>query len=189
MPLDELGDGALLDQATLADDHEVVGHELHLRQQVAADEHGASIAGEEAEYVTHPLDALRIEPVAGLVEHHGVRVTEEHTGEAQPLTHAQRVAANLLLGDLRHADHLQHVVDAAHVQPVAGRQPAQVIAATATRVHVPCVEERGDLRERPGDLREPTTGETGVSGLRAGRARACSASWCSSPSRWDRGNR
>ena len=46
--VDELADRALLDQPAPADDDEVVGHQRHLRQQVAADEHRACPGGRGA---------------------------------------------------------------------------------------------------------------------------------------------
>ncbi len=102
--VDELADRALLDQPAPPDDDEVVGHQRDLRQQVAADEHRAALAGEVDEDVADPADALGVEPVGRLVEDHRVRVAEQHAGEPEPLAHAERVAADLALGDLGQPD-------------------------------------------------------------------------------------
>ena len=41
----------------------------------------------------HPADALRVQPVGRLVEHQHRRVGQQRAGDAEPLPHAQRVAA------------------------------------------------------------------------------------------------
>ena len=90
--LDELADRALLDQPAVPDDDEVVGHQgisdsrWLLTSTVLPCRRGA-------EHVADPADALRVEPVGGLVEDDGVRVAEQHAGEPEPLAHAERVAA------------------------------------------------------------------------------------------------
>ena len=146
--VDELVDRALLDQPAAADDDEVVGHQRHLRQQVAADEHRLALPGEVHEHVADPADALGVEPVGRLVEDHGVRVAEQHAGQAEPLAHAERVALDLAPGDLGQADQVEALVDARRGDPVRRRQPAQVVATAAARVHVAGVEQRPDLEQR-----------------------------------------
>ena len=98
---DEVVDRGLLDQPALPDDDEVVGHQRHLAELVAADQHGAALPGEVREHVADPADAFGVEAVGGLVEDDRVRVAEQHTGEPEPLAHAQRVAAHALAGDRR----------------------------------------------------------------------------------------
>ena len=88
---------ALCDDATISatvpcrtslpgrDDHDVVGEQLHLGQQVAGDQHGAALRGETAEELAHPADALRVEPVGRLVEDQHPRVAQHRGGDAEPL--------------------------------------------------------------------------------------------------------
>ena len=49
--------------------------------------------GERAQEVAQPADALRVEAVGGLVEHEHPRVAEQRRRQAEPLAHAERVAA------------------------------------------------------------------------------------------------
>ena len=109
--VDELAHRALLDQLATADDDEVVGHQRDLGEQVAADEDRAALAGEGDEDVADPAHAFGIEAVGRLVEDQRVRVTEQHAGESEALAHAERVAADLALGDRGHPDELEHGVD------------------------------------------------------------------------------
>ena len=56
---------------------EVLGGEGHLAHQVRRHEHGAALGGEVLQEVADPEDPLGVEPVDGLVEHHGLGITEE----------------------------------------------------------------------------------------------------------------
>ena len=104
-------DRALLDQPAAADHDEILRHQRHLRQEVAADEHGAALLGEVHEDVADPADALGVEPVGRLVEDHRVRVAEHHAGEPEPLAHPERVTLHPALGDVGETDELQHLLD------------------------------------------------------------------------------
>ena len=81
-------------QPAVGDDHDVVDGLLDLREVVAGDEHGAAASGVVAQEVAQPADALRVEPVGGLVENEDLRVAEQRGGQAEPLAHAERVAAD-----------------------------------------------------------------------------------------------
>ena len=155
------------------------GHQRHLRQQVAADEHGRALLGEVDEDVADPADALRVEPVGRLVEDHRVRIAEHHAGEAEPLAHAERVALDPALGDVGQPDELQHLLDAPARDPVRRGEPAQVVARRPAGVHVAGVEQAADLVQRLGAARRTAGRRTSPSPARTGRARACSASSCS----------
>jgi hypothetical protein len=59
------------------------------------------------------VDPRRVETVGRLVENQDLRVTEQRIGDAETLTHAQRVVANATLGlRRRQADEIEHLVDA-----------------------------------------------------------------------------
>jgi len=81
IPVDDAGDGTLLHQPPLADDDELIGHQRHLRQQMAGHEHSPVLLGEVSEKVADPADALGIEAVSRLVENHRVRVAEQGGGD------------------------------------------------------------------------------------------------------------
>ena len=112
MTIDELGDRALLDQPALSDHHEVVGHLGHLREQVAADQHRTALAGEVDQHVTDPANAFGIQPVGRLVEHHGLRITEQHSGQPETLLHPQRVRLDPPAANRFEPDQPEDLVDA-----------------------------------------------------------------------------
>ena len=84
-------DRTLLDEVTAPDDDEVVGHQRHLREEVARHEDGATLPRQVDEHVADPADALGVEPVRRLVEEDRVRIAEQHAGQAEALAHAERV--------------------------------------------------------------------------------------------------
>ena len=65
---EQVGLGALRDDAAVADDHEVVGDHLDLVQQVRGEQHRAAPVREVPEQPAHPSDAGRVEAVGRLVE-------------------------------------------------------------------------------------------------------------------------
>ena len=134
--LHELADGTLEDHEAAPDDHQVLGHEGHLREEVARHEHGAALGGEALQEPSHPLDALGVEAVVGLVEEEGVGVAEHRAGQAEPLLHAEREAADPLAGHLAQPDQAQHLVHPAPAQPVGGGDGPQVVAGLAGGMHI-----------------------------------------------------
>ena len=163
--IDELFDRALLDQPTATDHHQLVGHQRHLRQQMAADEHRLALSGQVGQDVADPADALGVEPVAGLVEDHGVRIAEQHAGDPEPLSHAERVRLHLAVGDLAQTDHADALVDPGLGDAVRRGEPPQVVPAAASRVHVARVEQRADLEQRPLDVGVRLAGKRRGAGL------------------------
>ena len=123
--------GDVLDQATPADDHVVLGHQLHLAHQVRRDEDGAALAGEVLEQVADPEDALGVEAVDRLVEHHDLRIAEEGAGDAEALAHAEREAAAAAPGDLAEADDVEHLVDPVGADAVGDGEGPQVVVGGA----------------------------------------------------------
>ena len=140
--------GALLDQPAASDDEQVVGHQRHLGHQVTRHQHRASLAGEVLQEVANPPDAFGVEPVAGFIQDDRGWVADQCPGEAEALLHAERVAAQLLVGGVGHADEIEHLIDATARDAVRGCHPAQVVAAAARRVDEPGIEEQADLVER-----------------------------------------
>jgi hypothetical protein len=94
------------------------------------------------------VDAFGIEAVGGLVQHEGVRITEKRPGEPEPLTHAQRIAADASTGGVRQTDLVEDVVDAAVRDTGGGGQDAEVVAATPARVKARCLEHCADVPDR-----------------------------------------
>ena len=86
---DELSHAAIRDEPAPPDHDQVVGGVLHLRHQVAGDEHRAALGRQRLHQGADPQDALRIQPVDRLVEHQDLRVPEQRRGDAEPLAHAE----------------------------------------------------------------------------------------------------
>ena len=86
--IDKLLHGAFAQQLALANDHEAVCGELHLRKQVRGNQHGAAGLGEFADTGTHPVHAFGVEAVDGLVKKQVLRLADERTSKAQALLHA-----------------------------------------------------------------------------------------------------
>ena len=74
-------------------------------------------AASDAQEAAHPDDALGVHAVERLVEHQHRRVAEHRGGDAQPLPHAQRVAARLAPGRRFQPGLAEHLVDPAGGRP------------------------------------------------------------------------
>ena len=184
----EVGHRGVGDQPALSDDDQVVGHQRHLGQQVAGDEHAPPLPGQVGQELADPLDALGVEAVGRLVEDQGVGVAEEGGGEAQPLPHAQREPGHRPSGHLGQPDHGQHLLDPAPAQSARRGDGPEVVAGGARRVGVGGVEQGPDLRGRMGDAAVRLPAEAWPCRRSAGRAAGAAASSCSCPSRWGRGS-
>jgi hypothetical protein len=75
-------------------------------------------------------------------------VTEECRGEPEPLTHAQRVAANASTGGVGQSDFVEDLVDAAVREPGGGGEDAEVVAAPPARVEACRFEHGADMSDR-----------------------------------------
>ena len=69
-------------------------------------------AAKAAHQVANPDDAFGIETVDRLVEHQHGRVAEQRGGDAEPLAHPQREAADAAIGGDVEPDDAEHLVDA-----------------------------------------------------------------------------
>ena len=89
-------------------------------------------AGEPADQVAHVADARRVEAGLRLVEDEQARVADQGRGDAEPLAHAVRVAADAMAGAIRQLDRLERRVDAVgRVAAVVGRAQLEVAARRA----------------------------------------------------------
>ena len=91
---EQVGLGALGDDAAVADDDEVVGDDLDLVEQVGGQQDGAAAVGVAAQEVAHPADAGGVEAVGGFVEDEDLGVADEGGGDAEALAHAEGVVAH-----------------------------------------------------------------------------------------------
>ena len=150
--LTELGGRHVGDQATPANDHEVLGHQFHLAHEVRRHEHGTTLFGQPLEQVADPQDALRVEAVDRLVEHHHFRVPEECGGDAEALSHAEREAATAATGHIGQADQAEHFLDPCFADAVGDGQRHQVVVGGALGVDRSGIEQRAERSERRGVL-------------------------------------
>ena len=161
----KLRDGALLNESTLTDHHEVGRHQCHLRQQVATHEHRSTFGSEPFQNVADPTYTFGVETVCRLVEDDRVRIAEQDAGEAETLAHAERVALHAAVGGFGQADGVEHSIDAAALDAVRHGHPTEVIPPGPTWVDVAGIEERADLVQRLVELAESTAAETSLTAL------------------------
>ncbi len=95
---EQLGLGALGDDAAVADDDEVVGDDLDLVEQVRGEQHGGAAVGVVAQQVPHPPDAGRVEPVGRLVEDEHLGLADQGCGDPEALAHPEGVVADPAVG-------------------------------------------------------------------------------------------
>ena len=80
--------------------------------------------GQRPQEVAQPADALRVEAVGGLVEHEHPGVAEQGGRQAEPLAHAERVAAGAAVGRVVERDELEQLV-----RPARPAMPAALASA------------------------------------------------------------
>ena len=73
----------------------------------AGEEDGPAFAGPGGDHLPKPCDAGRVEPVHRLVEDQQLRIAEQGSGDAEPLAHAEAVAADRLPATIAQADEIQ----------------------------------------------------------------------------------
>ena len=160
------GSGAWVDGPAVVDDHDVVGGLGDLGQDVTGDQDGPSFGGQAAEQVAQPPDALRVQAVGGLVQDQHGRVAEQRGGQAEPLPHAQGVAAGPLPGRMLQADRGQQLAGPFPGDPGGCGQHPQVVPAGAAGVGGR-VEQRADGPGRAGQLRIGCPGDGRGAGVGA----------------------
>src|SRR5699024_8842747 len=89
---------------SLADDDDLIDRLLDLGQQVAGDQHGASLGGQTAQELSEPGDSLGIEPVGRLIEHEYLGVPEKRGGQGQSLPHTQGEPTDVAIDGGRETD-------------------------------------------------------------------------------------
>ncbi len=90
---DQLADAGVGDDLAAAHDHQVVGGVLELAHQVAGHQHRPALRGQRPQEAAHPDDALGVHAVERLVQHQHRRIAEQRCRDAEPLAHAQGIAA------------------------------------------------------------------------------------------------
>ena len=89
-----------------------------------------ALVGEAADEHAHVAHPGRVEAGRRLVEQQQLRVAQQRGGDAEPLAHAVRVAADPVAGAIGELDRLQRLVD-------SQRCPAAIEAASSSRFRRP----------------------------------------------------
>jgi hypothetical protein len=110
----------------------------------------------------HPDDALGVHAVERLVQHQHRRVAEQRGGDAEPLPHAEGVAARLAPDRGLPGRPARHLIDPAGRQALGVGQPQQVVAGGPARL------QRGGVQQRP-DVAERVPQARGTAGRRSAR--------------------
>ena len=94
------------------------------------------------------MDPFRVEPVDGLVEHHGLRVTDQRRGDPEPLPHAERELARSLSRHILKTDEVDQIVDPGTRNAVRLREGEQMVVGGAAGMHRSRLEQRTNLVKR-----------------------------------------
>ena len=184
---DQLVDRPPRDQAARLHDGDVVGHLLHLVEDVRRDEDGALLLLDEvADHRAELEHAGGIEAVGRLVEHEQLGVVEQGARHAEALAHAERVGLDLVARALAQLDALEHRRDArARLAAVVRGPDVEIAAAAEVRIEARLLDDPADARERLADVAAAPRSRAGGCVPRSaarGRASCGSASSCRSRS-------
>ena len=144
----ELGQRGVGDEPAGDQHDDVVDGLGHLGQQMAGDHHGATGGGVAAYELAQPAHPFGVEAVGGLVEHEDLGVAEQGGGEPEPLTHAEREAADASPSNRGQPDVGEHRVDPLVGQAGGGGEDAQVLAGPAPGMEAGRLEHGADVADR-----------------------------------------
>jgi hypothetical protein len=148
--LDEVLGAHVGDLSTPSDHDQVVRRERHLAHQVRGDEDRPSLGGQTPQEMPHPEDALGVEAVDRLVEHHRRRVSEQRRRDSEPLAHPERELPGSLLRHVVQPNQVDQLVDSPAADPVGLRQREQVVVGRTAGVDRASLEQGPDLMQRGG---------------------------------------
>jgi len=98
----------------------------------------------------YPADALDVQPVHRLIQHHGGRVAEQRRGDAQPLGHAEGELARAAARHSAQPDRVDDLLDPGPADAVGLRECEQVVVGAAGRVDRPRVQHPAEFAQRRG---------------------------------------
>ena len=98
---EQIGEAPVGDDVSGADHDEAVDGGFDFGEEVAGQQHGAALVGEVAEQFAHPGDAFGVEAVGRFVQDEHLRVADQRLGDAEALTHPERVGADPFVGGRR----------------------------------------------------------------------------------------
>ncbi len=170
--LAQVGQRALEDDLPRAHDRHAVAQLLDLPHEVAGEQDRHAAVGQaphERAHVAHPGG---VQAGRRLVEQEQARLADEGAGDAQPLAHAVRVAADLVLGAVAEVDRLERLLDAGPgVAAVEAGEQLEVAPAAQVRIEAGRLDEPRDPLEGAGALAHRVAPEQlGATGRRADQA-------------------
>ena len=153
----------------MVDDHHVVHGLRDLGEHVAGQQDRTTLSGQLAQERAQPADALRVQPVGGLVQDEDLRVAHQCRSQAQTLVHAQREAPGTAVRRVTQLDELEHLLDAGTRHSRLGGDDAQVVAGRTAWV---CsgLEHRPDMPQRVDDVAVCVTADAGAARGRGDQA-------------------
>ena len=148
-PCGELGGRRVLDELSAVDDHDLVGDLLDLGSTWLETRIVLPCEASERRSSRSQRMPCGSRPFAGSSRIEHLRVAEQRSGEAQPLAHAERVAARRA-GRRRRSSStsLEDLLDARERDARRGREHAQVIPSRSSRVEVGGLEHGADTAGR-----------------------------------------
>ena len=172
----QVGERALVDDAPGVDDRDPVAQLLHLGQLVAGEQHRDPFVGETADQRAHVAHPGRVEAGRGLVEDQQARAAQQRGGDPEPLAHAVRVAADLVLGAGAELDDVEHLVDprggtARGPSTVQRGEQFEVLACAEIGVEARRLDEARDALQGAGALAHRVASEQ-LDGALGGRDQA-----------------
>src|ERR1700687_4942248 len=145
----DLGDRAGRDDAAFLDDHDTVTHELDLVQEMRREQHTATFLRELLGELADLALAGGVETIPRLVEDHDRGVRKQRGCDAEPLTHAKRVRAELRLSAVPQAEPLQQWIDPLpRLAAAQHRDRGQVLSPGEVRIEARHLEHRAEMLER-----------------------------------------
>ena len=189
---EQLVQRALVDDAPGADDRDAVAELLDLAHQVRGQQHRDALIGEPADELPHVAHAARVQARGRLVEQQQPRGADQRGGDAEPLAHAVRVAADAVLAPGRVSSTVSSASSMRRGCAVAVERRDQLEVAAAAEVRVEARRLDEARRRRPARAPPRRGGRARTASRcprRAGSGRAASAARSSCRRRWGRGSR
>ena len=189
-PVSRSGEAALSHQPAAGDDHDVVDGLLHLAEHVAGDQHGPALGGQRPQEPRSHAMPAGSRPFAGSSRISTGGSPSRACASAEPLPHAEGVAADPAVGELAQRRPGRALVDPVERDTGGERDDLQVVARGPAGVEArpPRARRRPS---RSGSLEVAVEPAVDGRGARRRRrpARAGSAAWWSCRRRWGRGSR
>ena len=162
----------------------------HFVEEVRGEQHGATAGGEVGQQVAHPAHPLRIEAVGGFVENQHLGIAEQRVGDAQALTHSQRVRpTRLRAARASSPTSFSMLLTRRRSTPISCAEVEQRVDAAAPAVLGGGIEQARRLDVRGWGARQTASRAPMRDRCSAARARTAASELSTCRRRWARGTR